>query len=193
MVEIWRDIKDYEGLYQVSNLGRVKSLERIIKRKLKGNLIIKECILIPSKDGGGYLHINLYKNKKYKTCLIHRLVAQAFIPNPENLPEVDHINTIRDDNRLENLHWVDRKGQMANPITKNTRHLVRKGKYYGKYGTENTLSKPIIQYDLDGNFIKEWNYIKQVVNELKILPSSISNCLKNRSKSAGGYIWRYKV
>ena len=106
MVEIWKDIKGYEGLYQVSNLGRVKSLERIITKKNGVTLPIKEKILQYGIDRKGYYFVGLYKNSKGKNKSIARLVAEAFIPNPDNKPEINHINTIRTDNRV----WVNEDG-----------------------------------------------------------------------------------
>ena len=99
--EVWKPIKDYEGLYEISNLGRVKSLnyKRTGKEKILKNTVCND----------GYLKVGLTKNGKDKVFRIHRLVAEAFIPNPENKPFIDHINTIRDDNRIENLRWCTQK------------------------------------------------------------------------------------
>lgn len=108
--EIWKDIEGYENLYQVSNLGRVKSLNY----KRTG----KEKILKQSKDSKGYFVLNLRINGVTKLFKVHYLVAKTFIPNPENKLEVDHINTIRTDNRVENLKWVTRKENCNNELTK---------------------------------------------------------------------------
>lgn len=111
-MEIWRDIPGYEGLYQVSNLGRIKSLYD------GGHKTHRELIRKPDIRKDGYLQVKLCKNNVAKTYLIHRLVATAFIPNPHNKPYLDHINTIIDDNRVENLRWVTQKENMNNPKTK---------------------------------------------------------------------------
>ena len=112
--EIWKDIPHYEGLYQVSNLGRVKALPRIRENHTHGVWIQPEQIMATRLNEDGYECVSLtQKNSKRKTERIHRLVALAFIPNPDNLPEVNHINCIRDDNRVENLEWISRKDNCA--------------------------------------------------------------------------------
>lgn len=105
--EVWKDIKGYEGLYQVSSLGRIKSLERITKGRIR--YYKKEKILKNHIGQDGYFKTYLYKLGKVKTCRINRLVAETFIPNPENKPEVNHINEVKTDNRVENLEWTTRK------------------------------------------------------------------------------------
>lgn len=121
--EIWKDIAGYEGLYQVSNLGKVKSLPRKLWNG-RASYLTNEKVLKTIKDKNGYENVALYKNKKAKVCKVHRLVAIAFIPNPENKPEVDHINTITNDNMVENLRWVTRSENMQNPITRERRKKV---------------------------------------------------------------------
>ena len=147
--EIWKPIKDYEGLYEVSNLGRVKSLN------YRGTG--KERILKNTERSNGYLAIGLIKNGKTKMFRVHRLVAEAFIPNPENKPCVDHINTIKNDNRVENLRWVTCEENNNNPLTRkkmSKNHVDIKGEnhpmygrtgenhpMYGKHHTEETKKK----------------------------------------------------
>lgn len=171
MEEIWKDIEGYEGLYQVSNLGRVKSLR--YKRILRGWLD-KQCY--------AYVHI---KNKPYK---VHRLVAQAFIPNPDNKPYIDHINTIKTDNRVENLRWVTPKENSNNPLTRRKNSLSK----LGKYGKEARKSIPVIQLSLDDKFIREWECGLQVQREAGIWCSHIMDCCKGKRKTTGGFKWIYK-
>lgn len=124
-MEIWKDIPGYEGLYQVSNLGRIKSLERDFKDKLGRRWYRKESIL-KSNNLGGYLSVSLRKDGKTRYKSIHRLVALVFIPNPNMKLEVNHKNGLKDDNRLENLEWCDRSYNLKHAYDNNLKH--RSGK-----------------------------------------------------------------
>lgn len=108
MTEIWKDIKGYEGLYQVSNFGRIKNVQRMVN-DWKGKRTIKEKIISLEQKKNGYLRVNLWKENKYKRFYVHRLVAQAFLTNINDYPCVDHINGCRNDNTLSNLRWVSYK------------------------------------------------------------------------------------
>lgn len=127
--EIWKDIPGYSGLYQVSNDGCVKSLLRRVNGPKKNGRKVKEMILKPCVIKDGYLAVVLHKCGKRKTQKIHRLVALAFIPNPDNKPEIDHINTNRTDNRVENLRWVTRKENGTNPETIKNCIIARNNRY----------------------------------------------------------------
>lgn len=168
-MEIWKDIEGYEGLYQVSSEGMVKSLNY--------NRTGKERILKSAKDKYGYLFVKLRKEGTVKYYLIHRLIAIAFIPNPDNKPCIDHINGDKTDNRVENLRWVTHKENMNNPITLNK---------IGKH-----LRKSILQFSVDGNFIKTWESIMDVQREYDIDKSAIIRCCKNKQNTSCGYIWQY--
>ena len=142
IAEIWKDVQGYEGLYQVSNLGRVKSLGRFVVRPLsqKGYRWKAEKILKPRKNHYGYLRFNLYKDGKRKTISVHRLVAIAFIPNPENKPQIDHINADKTNNTVNNLRWVTCKENINNPLTL-AKKIGKNNYLYGKNLSEETKQK----------------------------------------------------
>lgn len=132
--EIFKDIKGYEGLYQISNLGKVKRIPRNIVNK-NGYSLLKEMFLTPYVDDVGYFRIGLKLNSKTTHRRIHRLIATTFIPNPENKPQVNHINGIKTDNRLENLEWVT--------SLENTNHAIKAGLI--KRNGENNASSKLIE------------------------------------------------
>lgn len=180
MVEKWKPIKGYEKLYEVSNLGNVKSLKtNKYNHKTKQNEVInRERILKPSYSKG-YLKVTLLKDNVNKSCFVHRLVAQAFIPNPNNLPQVNHIKEFeKDNNCVDNLEWCDRK------------YNVNYGT--GKNRSAKSREKPILQYDLENNLIKEWESIRQASKVLNFNETCLGNCCKKRCKTSYGSIWRYK-
>lgn len=178
--EIWKDIAGYEGKYQISNLGKVKSMNY--------RRTCKERILIPCKTANGYLQVRLSKNCISKQHLIHRLIAQAFIENPENLPEVNHIDEDKTNNCVSNLEWCDRKYN-NNYGTHNEKILKTK-----KLRNCETAARIVSQFTLDGKFVNEYPSINAATRCTGINQGRICYCCKNmkRYKSAGGYIWKYK-
>ena len=148
-----KDVVGYEGLYAVTSCGKVWSYK--YKKFLK-----------PKDNGNGYLTVILCKDGKMKRCTIHRLVAMAYLPNPENLSEVDHIDGNKTHNYLNNLQWITHKDN------------CRK-----------SHNKPILQFTLDGEFVREWKCTADVGKELS---TNIGYCLRGRNKTAYGYIWKFK-
>lgn len=185
-MEEWKDIKDYEGLYQISNLGRIKSLKRYKKNHSKTQMI-EEKILLPHSTRTGYICVCLCKDAKPKQKTIHRLVAEAFIPNPENKEEVNHIDGDKTNNRVENLEWCTR--------CENIQHSFKNG--FHKLSSERieklmkSCIKKVNQYSKQGEFIKTWESIAQAGRELNINHASISACCKGKLKTSGKYIWEY--
>ena len=171
--EIWKDIPEYPG-YQVSNFGRVKSFR-------SGGIILKDA-----GDSYGYRIVVLCNEKGRKTKTIHRLVALAFIPNPNNKREVDHINTIRTDNRVENLRWVTRKENARNPKSKEnykkTGHI---------YSALEKRKRPVRQIS-GGVVIAEYNSIREAERATGVAHQNIASVLRGRSTIAGGFGWEYK-
>lgn len=191
-VEIWKDIEGYEGLYQVSNYGQVKSLAKTIIRKNNTKQTFSERILKPFKDTKGYMNVKLFK-----TCKIHRLVALAFIPNdnPTDKNQINHLDENKENNHVSNLCWCS----CIENINYGTRNERASKKNKGQKRTNEVKQKiskakfiPIIQYTLDNEFVKEWDSAKSASEELNVYATSITACCKNKLKSAYGFIWRYK-
>ena len=180
MKEVWKDIQGYEGLYQISSLGNVKSLNY--------NRTGKECILKYGINTNGYLIVVLSKNGKGKTFAIHRLVAQAFIENPENLPCVNHKDENKTNNCVNNLEWCSYEYN-NNYGTGLERMLKTK-----KLRNCKTGGISVLQFTKDGKFIKEFPSIHEAARCTGINQGSICQCCKNRKGylTAGGYIWKYK-
>ena len=164
--ELWRDIKNYEGHYQVSNFGRVKSIK-----------FGKEIILKPVTDRHGYLLVSLWKNNKQKTYKVHRLVAEAFIDNTDNLPQVNHKDENPLNNNVNNLEWCN-------------------SKYNCNFGTRierisKRRSKTVLQYDLEGNFIREWKSTAECGRN-GFDQGHVAACCRGKLKKHKDSIWRYK-
>lgn len=179
-MEEWKDIEWYEWVYQVSNLGRVKSLF-FKNHKYK---IQREKMRKLHNDKDWYQILLLSKNKINCNKKVHRLVAQAFLPNPDNKPCINHKNWIRNDNHIENLEWCTIKYN-------NYYSFIELWRQWKKW--ENCkLSKKIVQYDKKWSKIKIWQWIRSAWRELWIKPPNISACLKWIWKTAWGFIWKYE-
>ena len=175
--EVWRDVKNYEGRYQVSSMGRVKSLERKFPHWRGGERIQKERILKPRTNKGGYLQVVLCTGGKQKTLTVHRLVAAAFHDNPEGKPQVNHINEDKTDNRVSNLEWATAR-ENINHGTHNER-------------VAKSQSKPVGQYTLSGELIKVWPSTIETKRQAGFDQSTISDAARGKYKQAYGFIWKY--
>ena len=176
MTEIWKSIQSYPD-YQISNLGRVKSLSREIWTG-RGYYTSKEVILKAQLGDGGYLAVILYKNQKGFRRNIHRLVAEAFIPNPQNKRTVNHKNGIKTDNRLTNLEW--------STYSENHKHAFDTG-----LKNNNFLKKRVLMLSLDNNPLLCFNSIKDASETSKVNGSNICACCRKKVKTAGKYKWKY--
>lgn len=180
----WVVCEDYPS-YMINREGQVKS-----------NLSNK--ILKPSRLKTGYICVGLRKHGKSYTVRLHRLLAKAFIPNPNNKPHIDHINGVRDDNRLENLRWCTNKENQNFELARINNSNALKGKKQSKESVEkraNTLQKSIgkkvNQFDKDGSFIRSFNSFNEAARITGIWEASIRNCCIGKHQHAGGYIWRF--
>lgn len=174
MQEIWKDIKDYEGLYQVSNLGRVKSLDRIDNSNHK----IHEKILKTRDRGNGYLAINLNVKGKLKTFSVHRLVAEAFIPNPESKPQVNHIDEDKTNNNVDNLEW-------CTVLYNNT---------YGTRMERQIASKSVPVYGFTDKPYHRKIWFPSISRAILYIDgdaSGVSNVLRGRYKTTRGWSFKY--
>lgn len=172
MEEIWKDIAKYESLYQISNLGNIKN---VITNKM-----------IKQRNIKGYKVVTLIKSTR-KDFKVHRLVAEAFISNPENKPQVNHINGIKSDNRVNNLEWCTAKENIQHA----TRNGLNKQSLEKLRQTRERQKRKIVQYDLKGNFIKEFNYMGEV-ELFGFCKSQVWAVCNRKRKTSYGYIWRYK-
>jgi hypothetical protein len=190
MEEIWKDVKGYEGLYQVSNMGRVKSLDRWCPRKDGHKLHVLSRILKPQANRGGgkrgqakgrYLFVPLCREHKHKFVYIHRLVIEAFIenPDPEKYTQCNHKDENTYNNVLSNLEWCTPK-ENVNHGTRNERANA-------------PLRKKVLMFTKEGKFIREFVSAKEAARLTGIWSSSISCCCRKLPKfnTAGGYRWAY--
>lgn len=174
MKEEWRYIEDYEGLYIVSNFGRVVSFQGRNPRVMKFGITRK-----------GYLSVGLQKNKQRKTCVVHRLVARAFIPNPNNLPQINHKDECKTNNHVDNLEWCTCK------------YNINYGTYIERQRNFQQRNTPVLMFDLNGNFEKEFISTREAAREMNTNHSLICHCCdgyghKQNHVSLKDKLWCYK-
>ena len=181
--EIWKDVKGHEGIYQISNLGKVKSLTRILPNgsKRKG-IVLKQCT-----GPSGYVVVCLSKDGKSKTKYIHRLVADAFVPNDESEKEVDHLDNNKLNNSSGNLEWVSRKENVRRSWDDGLMENQRKSAVKSGFARV----KRVIKTDNRGNILGEYRSQTEAAKAVGVSPPSISMCCTGVRESAGGYYWKY--
>lgn len=183
--EVWKDIEGYEGYYQVSNLGRVRSLDRTVKQQEGFTQNIKGAMKKPYTRKDGYQSVFLYKNNKGNRQYVHRLVAKAFIPNPKEYEIINHIDEKPNNNHYKNLEWCDHQynltyGDKVERVTNSEGYKRRTQR----------LRKPIYVVDKEGN--RKWyDSLTSAARELDLDTASITACLKGRNQTHKGYSYEY--
>lgn len=184
--EIWKPIKGFEGLYEVSNLGRVRS--HVYSNTYANK--VGEVILKHDTSARGYHRITLFKDKQKTRVRVHRLVAEAFIPNPENKPYIDHINTDVNDNKVTNLRWSTPKENSNNAITlSRIREDPPKAMKTRIKNGSRGASRPVYQFSLQGELLKVWESCVSAERGTGIL--NINKAIMGKAYTAGGFQWSY--
>lgn len=190
-MEIWKDIVGFEGYFQVSNLGRVKSLDRVITNKMGVMRNFKGFVKKLTPDGKGYVVVGLSKDGKYTRCYVHRLVAEAFIPNKEKLPFINHKDEIKDNNYVSNLEWCTQ--EYNNRYGTNPERTRNKARELGRM-------KAVVQLSLSGEKIKEYESLHDGSRKTGVGVRNIRSAANGgfyvhgkwmRIHTAGGYKWRW--
>ena len=194
-MEIWKDIEGYDGKYQVSNLGRIRSINTCIVDKFGKKRLYKGRIRIATLTHNGYYKVELSKNNVTQTRYVHRLVAFAFIENsdPQIKTEVNHINFDKSDNSVTNLEWVSRqeneKHKWENRTFVPSEKLRNQCRLNQLKATEKA-KKPILQFTLDGEFIARYSSVREAINITGV--KCCGECANGSRKTAGGYLWKYE-
>ena len=179
MEEVWKEIPGYEGRYFASNLGRIKS---------RNNQHKDDYVLSLIKLPDGYLKVNIIENGRHVQHYVHKLVASAFIENPCNKPQINHIDGNKKNNCIENLEWVTAKENVAHAIRTG---LANHHGMKGKLGILNHCSKPVFQFSKNGELIKRWDCISDAARFYNHKPCQIINVCSGRAKTCSGFLWRY--
>lgn len=183
MEEIWKDVKDFEGLYQVSSLGRLKHFSR------NGWNILKN-----TNKTGWYFNVVLHSKNANKSVKLHRLVAETFIPNPKNLPQVNHKDMNKQNNCVENLEWCSNKQNIQHAMLNNP-EFIKPMNNYNKFIRPNKIA----QYSLNGKFLQEFSNAKEAHDKTGVCARNILQVANKTPfnkkgairKQAGGYIWKF--
>lgn len=181
MNEVWKDIEGYEGVYQISNFGKIKSLERSLRRSNGVIQTRNERLLRQSENMFGYLMVTLHLENSKKTIAVHRLVAKAFVTQKKGCIEVNHIDGNKQNNMADNLEWCTRKQNVDHSFDKGLRRT--KGTPYHYRG--------VIQKDKNGDIIHVYKTIISASRATKVCTASIISAAKGVTRSAGGYLWEY--
>ena len=194
--EEWRDVKGFEGMYEVSNKGNIRSVDRFVNNKSHTKTLIKGTNIKPQINHKGYMAVILHKEGRPYSRVIHRLVAEAFIDNPNKLPQVNHIDTIKTNNAVENLEWITNYDNMQ--------HAIANGCYDNAFTERRLLAvkenlkkavesrkRQVSQYDRSGKFIRTYSSTREAGMLTGTCDSKITSVCRGKRKTTGGYIWKY--
>lgn len=196
MTEIWKDIEGFVGFYQISSLGRVKSLHRL--HRAANPYMQSERILKPRLNSSGYLYVDLYNDGKHKRCFVHRLVALHFVPNPNNLQEVNHKDENKTNNKANNLEWCSRSynATYGSKIARTKETCILNNTYtktndkrtaLGLYGAR----KEIAMCDNDENVIKVFPSLSDAAKETGVNIGKICECCQGKRTKTRNHKWKY--
>ena len=195
---MWKDIKGYEGIYQISDTGQVRSLSRYVKCR-NGVREVKSKILTPVNVGGGYKQVSLCQHSKCKRALLHRLIAEAFIPNPDNLPCINHKDGNPSNNAIDNLEWCTygynsnyyickerQRLHMLERYQNDTKFLDDCKKRLDKW--HNRCKKKVCQIDLNNNLVKIWDSTTATAKD-GFIPNDVGQCANHKRNTHHGFKW----
>ena len=197
MEEIWRAVEGFDGKYEVSDMGRVRTLTRRVRCgggfRINYGRILKTIVVY--RKNVVYRSITLWDSvNRPKTFLVHKLVAKAFIDNPENMPCVDHIYGSEIGDAVWNLRWCTQKENMRFELARKHCSESKRGEKnprYGKFGADNPCSKVVLQLSLKGNLIQKYDSATEASNRTGVNLGHLAACCRGEQKTAGGYIWKY--
>lgn len=179
--EQWRPIEEFEGFYKVSNFGHIRSLDRVVISKRGIPMTFKGKELKCFVATNGYKNVILKKSGIEYPQIVHRIVAKAFLPNPNNLPQVNHKNEVKTDNRVSNLEWCD--------VSYNAKYKDAQKRRYKNGGGRR--KRPVNQFTTDGRFLRTFQSIAEAAKAVGAKQNAITHCCQGRFKTSMGYRWRY--
>lgn len=177
--EIWKDVQDYDGRYRVSNLGRVKSI-RTFKNVRNNTIHVQSKVLKPQANNSGYLFVMLHKSGKYKHCYLHRLVAEAFILNPNRFPTVNHIDGNKENNKVTNLEWAS--------YSANNKHAYNCGLTHSNKNNPH-MSKKVQAYSKNGKLLYEFPSMREAERRLNLANGTVHMAIK-KGWQYDGLVWK---
>lgn len=185
MEELWKPIDGYEGYYEVSNLGVIRSVEHYVTRKNGVSFFCRQQIILPFKDRKGYLEVILYKGGRSKHIKVHRAVALAFIPQIQGKAEINHKDENKENNSVPNLEWCDHLSNIRYGTG------IERGRTNRTPKIRKTVGKPILMIDLNGNIVKRYECISDVCLD-HISSSHVTECCKGKRKMYKQHYWKFE-